>query len=195
MWAIWHTATANRCQRSTCPNRLVYLESRRADGMAVLVNFTETATQRTIAAPYACLSYCLGADLDGVVTTKKANLQEHQAGIMISTLPKTVQDAATICLRLGIRYLWVDALCIIQDDAEDWKAESARMGDIFSRSHITLAAHRASSCKQDFLGEHRLARPDFHLEFSTNSTVPSGMRHPSRTGWTRNPRPCQGLPG
>ncbi|PQE28031.1 heterokaryon incompatibility protein [Rutstroemia sp. NJR-2017a WRK4] len=134
------------------PNRLLDLESRIADGRAVLVNFTNPVAQP--AAPYACLGYCWGTDLDNNVKTLKANFKHHQDVL--------------VCQRLGIRYLWVDALCIIQDDEEDWKNESMRMCDIYSRSHITIAAHRAESCKQGFLGKQEFAQQTFHLEFSTN---------------------------
>ncbi|PQE20746.1 heterokaryon incompatibility protein [Rutstroemia sp. NJR-2017a BBW] len=127
----------------------------------MLVNFTNSPAQP--AAPYACLSYCWGTDLDNNVKTLKANLKQHLDGILISVLPKTIQDAVLVCQRLGIRYLWVDALCIIQDDEEDWENESIQMCDIYSGSHITIAAHRVESCKQGFLWKQEFGQPNLHL--------------------------------
>lgn len=65
------------------------------------------------------------------------------AGIPLESFPKTFKDVIAICRALDIRYLWLDALCIIQDSTEDWEVESAKMTDIYSNSYLTIAA---SSC-------------------------------------------------
>lgn len=61
-------------------------------------------------------------------------------------MPKTFVDAITITRHLGIRYIWIDSLCICQDDAEDWARESARMCNVYSKAHLILAANRSSDC-------------------------------------------------
>jgi hypothetical protein len=112
-------------------------------------------------APYVCLSYCWGSELDGVVRTVKANLKGHQTtGIPLATLPQTIQDAATVCTRLGIRYLWIDSLCIVQDDGEDWAREAMQMCNVYSHSRLTIAAHRAAACKEGFLGKQIYGQPN-----------------------------------
>lgn len=55
-------------------------------------------------------------------------------------LPKTFQDAVHLARVLEVRYLWIDALCIVQDDVEDWKAEAGRMAEIYANSHLTISA-------------------------------------------------------
>ena len=60
-------------------------------------------------------------------------------------LSQTSQDAIAITRSLGLRYLWIDSLCIIQDDVIDWQTESANMGEIFKSSLFTIAASWASS--------------------------------------------------
>ncbi|KAH6676343.1 heterokaryon incompatibility protein-domain-containing protein, partial [Halenospora varia] len=75
-------------------------------------------------------------------------------GIQPSTLPKTLGDANKMTRRLKYRYLWIDALCIIQDSREDWEAEVAKMGATFSNAAIMLCAARAAraaDCRQGFL--------------------------------------------
>jgi hypothetical protein len=67
-------------------------------------------------------------------------------GIALSVLPKTIQDAVTVTRRLGLQYLWVDALCIKQDSEEDWASESSKMGDIYGSATITIAAAGGSTC-------------------------------------------------
>jgi hypothetical protein len=59
---------------------------------------------------------------------------------MADGLPKTIRDAVGVVLALGLEFLWVDALCILQDSAEDWLHEAESMGDIYRGSVLTLAA-------------------------------------------------------
>ena len=63
--------------------------------------------------------------------------------IATTELSKTFQDAIGITRILGIRYIWIDALCIIQDSELDWKRESAQMFRIYSSSYCNLAASSA----------------------------------------------------
>ncbi|OTA59596.1 HET-domain-containing protein [Hypoxylon sp. EC38] len=92
---------------------------------------------------YAVLSHCWGSQLS--CTTMTDNLSNMMQGISWIKLPQTFQDAIRYCLELGIFYLWIDALCILQDDKNDWQIESARMADIYQNSYISLAA-TSSDC-------------------------------------------------
>ncbi|KAF4628382.1 hypothetical protein G7Y89_g9770 [Cudoniella acicularis] len=60
--------------------------------------------------------------------------------IHLESLPSTFQDTVLITQKLGIRYLWIDSLCIIQDNNEDWARESCEMGNIFQNAWLVLAA-------------------------------------------------------
>jgi hypothetical protein len=55
-------------------------------------------------------------------------------------MPKTYHDAIVITHRLDVRYLWIDAICIVQDDPADWRAEAAKMKSIYQNSYCTIAA-------------------------------------------------------
>ena len=55
-------------------------------------------------------------------------------------LPKTFQEAILVTLRLGVRYLWIDSLCIVQDDQDDWRRESSEMYSIYSGGALTIFA-------------------------------------------------------
>lgn len=87
---------------------------------------------------YLCLSYCWGSHLP--LRTLKANLAEMARGIPWDKLPKTFQDAVHLTKVLGLSYLWIDALCIVQDDPTDWSWEASRMSTIYSDSYLTVAA-------------------------------------------------------
>ncbi|KAH8802464.1 heterokaryon incompatibility protein-domain-containing protein, partial [Xylogone sp. PMI_703] len=117
--------------------------------------------------PYAALSYCWVSGLTGMVQTSKANKIMHCQGITLQSLPKTIRDAVLVCRGLGLRHLWVDALCIVQDDPEDWRREAVNMAAVYSNSQVTIAAHAAASCKDRFLGEQEYGQPSWQQEFWT----------------------------
>lgn len=67
------------------------------------------------------------------------DVTRYTAGFLISSMPRTFQEAIEVCRSLDIKYLWIDSLCIIQDSAEDWLSEAVRMADIYSNAYINLA--------------------------------------------------------
>ena len=77
--------------------------------------------------------------------TTKDTLSKRKVGIRLSQLPQTFQDAVYVCLGLGIQFLWIDSLCIIQGDRLDWEQESAKMAGIYAGSHLNIAATHADS--------------------------------------------------
>lgn len=74
------------------------------------------------------------------LTLTRANLSMLKSGIMLSKLPKTFQDAVTIAWELDVPFVWIDSLCIIQDDAADWETEASRMGAVYANAYLTVAA-------------------------------------------------------
>lgn len=75
----------------------------------------------------------------------------HIRGISYYNLPQTLQDAIKAARSLGLNYLWVDALCIIQDSEQDKEKEMAKMQQIFQNAYITILAACASSSAEGFL--------------------------------------------
>jgi Heterokaryon incompatibility protein (HET) len=96
---------------------------------------------------YMTLSHCWGPKeiAEKVPRLLLANLKDRMTQIVTSDLPATFQHAIAITRKLGIRYLWIDSLCIIQDSDEqsDWLRESARMGDVYANSYCNIAATAA----------------------------------------------------
>jgi hypothetical protein len=83
-------------------------------------------------------SHCWG-DLESTTLTKET-LQNFQSDIHHSKLTKTFRDALQAAVWLEYEYIWIDALCILQDSDEDWQAETALMGSIYRNSTCTIAA-------------------------------------------------------
>ena len=97
---------------------------------------------------YNTLSYCWGTQR--TVLTKK-NLAQFQKEIDLSTLSKTAQDAIEITISLDIQYLWIDAICILQDSPQDKALEISRMASIYQSSYITIVAASAKNADEGFL--------------------------------------------
>ncbi|KAH6677385.1 heterokaryon incompatibility protein-domain-containing protein [Halenospora varia] len=130
---------------------------------------------------YVALSYCWGEGLPLKTTT--TNILDLQKGIPWDTIPSTIQDAITITRKFDIRYLWVDALCIIQDLTEDWEAQCTRMSEVYGGSFFTIAA--ALSPNVDFGIPRR--RPRLPVRTYNDSTTRIDSTHDGdplyKRGW------------
>jgi hypothetical protein len=96
---------------------------------------------------YLTLSYCWGKAPQKIVLLKDPSLQMvwKHIGLPFRELSKTIQDAILVTRQLGFRYIWIDALCVVQNDADDKSREFAVMGDIYKRSAMTIAAAAGST--------------------------------------------------
>ena len=116
-----------------------------------LVRASETRKQE-----YIALSHCWGGLLEEekrAYCTTQDNIDRRLGGFSLSELPKTFQDAVKVTRELGVLYLWIDSLCIIQygDSSEDWKREASRMESVFSAAYCTIAATGALDSYAGFL--------------------------------------------
>lgn len=124
---------------------------------------------------YVALSYCWGATKFQHLT--RENISAYSSKIDYAELPKTLQDAIDVSRQLGISYLWVDALCIIQDSKEDWATESVKMGQVYRQAVLTIAALGAPECSRGcFLPRNPLCLRD--------CPIPGTQLRLSSTAWT-----------
>lgn len=105
---------------------------------------------------YIALSHCWGPSQP--LRTLKMNIGLHQDGIDLSSMPQTFKDAVTVTRYLGMRYIWIDSLCIVQDDVLDWECEVARMADVYGYAYLVLGASSASDGTKGFLGRRHYSR-------------------------------------
>ena len=98
--------------------------------------------------PYVTLSHCWGPRQFQTLTRESYN--DFRNGVLIRELPKTFQDAVTIACRLAVRYLWIDSLCIVQNDAglADWLQEATRMLEVYSNAVCNISAAGSSDSSQ-----------------------------------------------
>ncbi|KAH7310194.1 heterokaryon incompatibility protein-domain-containing protein [Rhexocercosporidium sp. MPI-PUGE-AT-0058] len=100
---------------------------------------------------YIALSHCWGGS--DIPKTTSANFSEMMEKIRWNSLPRTFRDVITVARRLGVRWLWIDSLCIIQGDKADWETESAVMGQYYANTYLTVAASLSPNPMTPFLCE------------------------------------------
>src|SRR4051812_13673725 len=114
--------------KSSVPSRLIYI------GPGTLQLQTFPNSRRTHSMKYVTLSHCWGTI--EILRLLKENFQSLKKEIIVADLTKTFQDAIWIAQSLGFQYIWIDSLCIIQDDEEDWRRESILMSSVYSNSSL-----------------------------------------------------------
>lgn len=102
---------------------------------------------------YVALSHCWGTAR--FLSTTCATLKDRESGIDILDLPANFRDAVIAIRALELRYIWIDSLCIIQDDKDDWRKESQRMANVYSSAHITIVPVSAVSAHDGFLHQRK----------------------------------------
>lgn len=104
--------------------------------------------------PYLALSYCWGSKQSYILTTK--NIEVLMRELNLEFLPRTILDAIEITKTLGFEYLWVDALCIMQDSAgvaerHDMNQELTTMDQVYKNAVMTIVAACVPSVEHGFL--------------------------------------------
>ena len=152
-----------RCKRGESPD--AQLPTRILDVQDTSIRLVRTPGQSQ---DYVALSHCWGTGERFTTTTK--TIEARKLGFGVEELPATFRDAITLTRTLGLRYLWIDSLCIIQDDASDWRKEGSRMGEVYANASLTICASSALNDSDGFL-QHR---PYRYQPLSLIS--PSGVR-------------------
>lgn len=128
------------------PTRLIYLDPSRDSSLS---NPTDTKLQPRLISTndvecsecrYIALSYRWPEDFPVEAKSTQDNIREQMRGLKTSRLPLIFNDLFQVAVRLGISYVWIDSLCIVQDDPEDWNREAARMIQIYRYAELTVAA-------------------------------------------------------
>ncbi|KAK0659004.1 hypothetical protein DIS24_g4224 [Lasiodiplodia hormozganensis] len=137
-----HRICSDTSSPANPPKRLIYIHP---DGDDRHLRLIETARFPGFAgggAAYTTLSHCWGNESDALALKKtvRANLDAHLEHLQVETLPRLFRDAITVTRMVGCRFLWIDSLCIVQDSADDWRHHAYRMADIYSHSHLNIAA-------------------------------------------------------
>lgn len=146
--------SCHKSSTSELPTRLIEVGNVGADRVRL------RTTTSTFKGSYTALSYCWGNPKDNMITTSK-NIGRHEdEGIQLSSIPQTIKDAIHITRELEIPYIWVDALCIIQDDDDDWEKEARKMRHVYADAHLVISATRSASVNQGIFGLRKAVTSD-----------------------------------
>lgn len=124
--------------------------------------------------PYAAL--CHRWSRKDFFKSLRSNIVKLQgaSSVPLSSLTPTFQDAVKITRDLGLRHLWIDSLCVVQDNFDDWNAEASSMADVYGNAQLTLAFNTDSETAQspiESLTERMFnnissARPNYFLHIN-----------------------------
>jgi hypothetical protein len=163
----WAALALNHCLKShkkcnssvdpTLPTRVLDLEPLKNSRYLRLYEPQGTTAR------YACLSHCWGQQTH-ITATRKENLSAHLERIQYSLLPKTFRDAIVVAQKLGLRYLWIDSLCIIQNSDSDWLKESASMSTIYQNSVLTIAATKSKDGSEGCFSKNPITYQDYCIK-------------------------------
>lgn len=119
---------------------------------------------------YATLSHCWSDTDRDVPRLLKSNLRDWMAGVCIDHLPHAIQDAVEVAYVNRLHFLWIESLCIIQDDEADYQVQKPYIGAYFRDSAVTIVAASTASPSDSFVYPHREDWITKQIEF----TAPSG---------------------
>ncbi|KAI1137867.1 heterokaryon incompatibility protein-domain-containing protein [Hypoxylon sp. FL0543] len=146
---------------STLPTRVIDVALGRSIDQAFLAE-PDPGTR----GEYAALSYCWGGSQTATLTS--GTFAKKRSDIGYRELDKSLQDAIFIARKLDIPYIWIDSQCILQDSAEDWQRESARMGSIYHDAFLTIQLAAAENSRAGCLAERpRPEIPPVKLRFES----------------------------
>ena len=140
-------------------------------------------THDNVRGHWIALSHCWGSSEHRPPITTSINLKHNLIAIPIEHLPKTFIDAITVTRALGVRYLWIDSLCILQDDEDDWRREAKRMGDVYECAFLVIAASSANDSRdgcffrrwyEPFADKH-ISIPFWGIGQNRRTTIQSGQ--------------------
>lgn len=137
------------------PTRLVYVQ-RTSTSSKLLAKICRGNTL-PIKTPYLSLSHCWGATK--FLTTTRANLSSFELMLPIDRLSSTFKDAFFATVNLGFQYIWIDSLCIVQDDPEDWKRESSLMHEVYRNAICNVSASGFINGQNGFVLDERRRDP------------------------------------
>ena len=116
-------------------------------------------------AKYAALSYVWGQTPSYTTTLANVMLHRTHGGIekVLSLLPRVIQDAIDLVRRLGLQYIWIDALCIVQDSPRSWKLNAYNMDLIYGNATLTICAADGEDASVGLRAMHSSGYSNIHV--------------------------------
>jgi hypothetical protein len=172
-----HLGCSVPTDRRTLPTRLINVKTS-GDKSKLMANVCQGDTL-PLDTPYLALSHCWGSN--AFLTMTRANASTFEISLPVKELSRTFQDAFFATVTMGFQYIWIDCLCIIQDDLEDWKHEAQLMHDVYRNCTCMVSASSFADGREGFiLHERRIDLTPLLIESSSQSAM--GNRSPRQNG-------------
>lgn len=168
---------------SSLPTRILYLGG--CDSSKVFLQETSGEV-----APYMAMSYCWGTT--SFLNLASDNVEALKGGIDVDRLPLSIQHAIDVARCLDVKYLWIDALCIIQNDLHDWEVQSPKMAEVYRGSHLVLATTKLADPSPWLLEQSGIGNSKNRCHTGIDD-VPHSTQSSTRTLLLSSPGTCMGL--
>ena len=139
------------------PTRVIYI--------GPSTSSTRLFESKGMMARYVTLSHCWGGEQPTITTS--SNLEALTNCVDFETLPIVFQQAMQVARHLGVEYIWIDSLCIIQDSEKDWELESAKMCDYYENAYLTISTATSPKPSIPFLGPRDIKWSPIELQLVT----------------------------
>lgn len=170
-----HTCGSDKSSSPLLPDRVIWIEAYNVTGIQLVES-------PRIRAQYIALSYCWGPVNQDTYLTTAGTLCERKSGMRYKDLPRLFQDVIKTARSLGIEYIWIDRLCIIQGSDEDFHSQAPKMGEIYGNATLTIAAASANTENDGILTTREdVCSSPFKCSFDWEGVTPVQVR--SRRLW------------
>jgi hypothetical protein len=132
------------------PTRIIDVGSPENRDTLKLCETTDPKTGKRAAGKYIAVSHRWGNPKQMFMTTSK-NVDQLTTGFSFAILPRSFKDAVIVARMLGVQFIWIDSLCIKQDDDEEKEREFKNMEEVYASAYCTIAATSARDCDDGFL--------------------------------------------
>jgi hypothetical protein len=153
--SLKHPECQDRRQQTKLPSRLVRVwQNATTLKIEAKICRGEMLPANTL---YLSLSHCWGKSK--FLTTTRENICQFELSLPVDKLSQTFQDALLVTNELGFDYIWIDSLCVVQDDIEDWRRESSLMGEVYRNASCKISASAFADGREGFMLRQRRLDP------------------------------------
>ncbi|KAI1407943.1 HET-domain-containing protein [Hypoxylon sp. FL1857] len=172
----YHKACQPDASTKWLPTRLLEISSSSKFDVRLVETHALLSMHLECPVQFMALSHMWGdASISPPLRTLKSNYDRMKQGIPMRELPQNFVDTILVCRKLGVEYVWIDSLCIIQDSPEDWKREAVTMHLVYKYAQATIVAAAAKSSRDGFLVRNTRMTPAVKIAYPSES---SGQANP-----------------
>ncbi|KAG7291346.1 hypothetical protein NEMBOFW57_001361 [Staphylotrichum longicolle] len=175
-----HGESCNRHFGTDLPTRLIHIQE---DGTLKLVDTAWFTAEERASLSYATVSHVWG--LSQMLKLETTNIESFRSVIPLGSLARKFREVIRLATTIGIRYVWIDTLCIIQNSRDDWLQEGGRMATVYQSATINFAPVGGSATDVCLTGRnvYGLYRRTIHLMHPIQGPITVYLSPSNRVVW------------